>query len=416
MASPPQSAPADRKLFRFFFSYSWKNRGEPLKRFFKDLTEQVRKLVGGTADYVAFRDRITMESGTDWPAGILDAMATSQVLVYLLSSDYIQSEFCGKELQAFLERVAEFKTLNKDAPTPLFIQPVIWVPLITADLPQPLGRIQPEDDAFPADYAKRGLESLAKRRDKTAYNSVVETLAYRIVTAAAGDRLPILTKYTSHEQIPNAFVAQEPARPPEPEIGPQRETGVRCVYVAPKGWHWQPYHPPEQMKIGSLVQQLLTNLHYREVVLEDEDDPGLTMDAVVAKLEAAAKNDQIVLLIVDARAAGVYPYQEFLQKFNEKVPINNAVVIPWKDGVIDDAELRMKLEQNLRYLFKSKYFGLQPLPFFKPRITSVDEFRNVVPGLLETMRVTIDTSRAAQKIIESSRTAPQVRSSRDQPA
>jgi FxsC-like protein len=402
--------------FRFFFSYSWKNRGEPLNRFFKDLSEAVRKLVGGAADPVAFRDRITMESGTDWPDGILEAMTTSQVLVYLLSIDYIQSEFCGKELQVFLERVAEFKRLNKDTRPPLFIQPVIWVPLLTAEVPEPLGRIQPEDEKFPADYAKRGLESLAKRRDKTAYDKVVEMLAIRIVKAAAGDRLPILTKYTSHEQIPNAFVQHEPARPPEPEPERPRETGVRCVYVAPRGWHWQPYHPPEEMKIGSLVQEIVAlRLQYREVLLEDEEDPGLTLDAVVGKLEAAAKNDQIVLLVVDAQAAGVPRYEEFLKKFNDKVPMNNAVVIPWKEGAIDDVELKNKLEQKLRYLFKSKYFGLQPLPFFKPRITSVDEFRNVVPGLLETMRVTIDTSRAAQKIIESSGSAPQVRSSRDQP-
>jgi hypothetical protein len=51
--------------------------------------------------------------------------------------------------------------------TPLFMQPVIWIP-ISGTLPEVLGRAQAEDDEFPSDYATKGLESLAKLKDKTA--------------------------------------------------------------------------------------------------------------------------------------------------------------------------------------------------------------------------------------------------------
>jgi len=115
-----------------------------------------------------------MMAGTEWPTGLLDAMATSQVLVYLLSADYIQSDYCGKELQVFLERVESFRRANPGV-APRFIIPVIWVPIVASTLPLLLGLIQQADDAFPEDYASKGLESLAKRRDKTAYQSFVDT-------------------------------------------------------------------------------------------------------------------------------------------------------------------------------------------------------------------------------------------------
>jgi len=212
-----ENQPSTRSPFRFFLSYSWKNRGRPLERFFKDLAEAVRKLVGGPIEDIAFRDRVTMMAGTEWPTGLLDAMATSQVLVYLLSADYIQSDYCGKELQVFLERVESFRRANPGV-APRFIIPVIWVPIVASTLPLLLGLIQQADDAFPEDYASKGLESLAKRRDKTAYQSFVDTLALRIVRGAEGSPLPPVSRYESLDEIPNAFLAEEPVgRRTEPE-------------------------------------------------------------------------------------------------------------------------------------------------------------------------------------------------------
>ena len=436
-----------RPPFRFFLSYSWKNRGRPLQRFFEDLAEAVRKLVGGAVEDIAFRDRVTMTAGTEWPAGLLEAMETSQVLVYLLSADYIQSAYCGKELRVFLERVDLFQRTNPGI-KPHFIQPVIWAPVLAPALPRGLGIIQPSDDAYSEDYSFKGLESLAKRRDKTAYQSFVDTLAIRIVTAVQGPILPPLTRYKSLDEIPNAFLAEEPvARPPESEnLTPETETGVRCVYVAPKqaevmellkmrrvvpngeerplrtkadsyspvgGWHWQPYNPPAPVKIGSLVQQLITDLPYHEILLEDEDQPEGSTDRALERLRTAAKRQQIILLIVDAWAAYLTKYKDLMLKLDEVAPINNtAILVPWNEADLDTKEVQQDIELQLRVLFKSKYLGAQPSPFFKPRVTNIDDFRSLVRKVVEAIRIDIETLRAAQKKVESTRSTPQVRSSR----
>lgn len=435
--------------YRFFFSYSWNNRSKPLARFFDNLAKKVRDLVGGPLEQVAFRDRVTMEAGTDWPDGLLEALKTSQVLIYLLSTDYIQSDYCGKELQIFLERVERFKAEHPQEKVPLFIQPVMWVSVDAKTLPKRIGRIQPEDNAFPTEYAARGLETLAKRKDKTLYNKVVDELARRIVAAANGDRLPRLEHQDNLNKVRNAFLDDEPIgrqvgpEGPTPEV--QRETGVRCVYVAPKhseaeelkiqvvkvagkdrplrtnygdgGWDWQPYRPPVAMKIGSLVQQLTTDIPYREIQLQDEDQPDHTIDIdnVIRRLENAARNDQIILLVVDVWSAYLKYYQEFLVKFDNAIPMKSAVVVvPWNEGDSDTVELRETLERQLRDIFKSKYLGTQPFsPFFKPRVTTIEEFRTILTSVLKTIRDGIDTYRAAQRqIIEPGGPAPEVRSSR----
>jgi FxsC-like protein len=442
-----ENQPSTRPPFRFFLSYSWKNRGRPLERFFTDLAEGVRKRVGGPIEDIAFRDRVTMTAGTDWPPGLLDAMATSQVLVYLLSADYIQSDYCGKELEVFLERVETFQRTNPGVP-PHFIQPVIWVPILASTLPQRLGMIQPSDDAYSEDYVSKGLESLAKRRDKTAYQSFVDTLAARIAAPGQGSFLPPLTRYKLLDEIPNAFLAEKPfgGRAESETAAPEAEVGVRCVYVAPKqsevmelmkmprpisngeerplrtkadsyspggGWHWQPYNPPATVKIGSLVQQLITDLPYYYIPLEDEDQPEGSTERALERLSAAAKRHQIILLIVDAWASYLTKYKELMLKLDEIAPITNtAILIPWNEADVDTQELRQDIELQLRVLFRNKYLGAEPSPFFKPRVASIDDFRDLVRKVVEAIRIGIETLRAAQKKVESTRSTPQVRSSR----
>jgi FxsC-like protein len=436
--------------FLFFFSYAWRNRGRPLERFFHDLAEEVRKLKGGPVEEVAFRDRLTLAPGADWSQDLFDALITSQVLVFLTSPDYILSDYCGQELQAFLDRIAKLQNLNPGAQLPLLLLPVIWVPVQPAALPGVLSHTVLENDTLPGEYAARGLESLAKQRDKTAYRTVVERLAARIIQSSTGDPLPHGDSYTSIQAVPNAFRQDQPKGreklPPAPAPA-ERKMGVRCLYIVPKGaeveelktrqvtvsgkvrplrtntngystedgWHWQPYHPLADVAVGSIVQQLVIDLPYREVLLDDEDGAAWSADKIIERLERAAANDQIILVIVDAWAGYLQPYEDLLRKFDRAVPGNAAaVLVPWNEADPDAMELRTELENNLRTLFRSKYAGNQPLPFFKPRVTTLEEFRNTVPALVEMIRIGIETYRAAQRpLIEPTGPAPTVRSARD---
>jgi hypothetical protein len=194
-----------------------------------------------------------MKAGTEWEPALFEALKASQALVYLLSVDYLQSDNCGKELQAFRFRLAEYRRLAReklrtagatadhakaqvDLQTPLVIQPVIWIPLSVSGLPPALRMLQADDDAFPKTYATQGLESLAKQRDKTAYRRCVDIIGNRVLQAAHGDPLPMLPGYSAYAEIPSAFASVKTVEPPAhqalPQSIPSGPTPLTCVYVA----------------------------------------------------------------------------------------------------------------------------------------------------------------------------------------
>jgi|GEM_PF-5133594 len=416
--------------YRFFLSYSWKNLGPPLRRFFTDVSNHVRDRVGGPLSEVSFRDRVTMKAGTAWPDGLFEALQTTQVLVFLHSVDYVQSDFCGKELEAFLARVRAFQRANPGEPTPLFIQPVMWITPAVIQLPSAIAGLQPEDDEFPEEYAKVGLQSLATKRDKAGYKRCVELIGDRIIKASQGDRLQPLTDYDTLESIPNAFTER-------PRVisasGGTTEIEVKCVYVAGKkgeidelcaaddpesrrdvscygtdGWYWQPFNPPSDTKIGSVVQQMLTEYRYQEVPFGDN------IDHLIDELRAAAERDEIVLLIVDAWSSFLQRYKTFLSRFDSSVGWNNAIIAPRNNCDEQTTASRATLDAQLRLLFRSKFFGPQISPWFRTDIHSIDDFRSVLVSVLEMIRSEIETRRAAQLQIEGPSIA-QVRTSRERP-
>jgi len=206
-----------------------------------------------------------------------------------------------------------------------------------------------------------------------------------------------------------ATTRNEPSKRDAPRYGCWR-------YYAPiaDGWHWQPYLPSESVEIGTVVQQLITDLPYREVPLGDFDQPEWSVDDVIRKLQMAARSDQIILLIVDAWAGDLKRYKELLTSFSGNVPVNRtAVVVPWNERDEETVQQQMVLQAKLRSWFRDHYFGDQPGPFFKPRVTSLEEFRTILPKVLELIRNGIESLRAAERqIIAPVRPVPQISSSR----
>ena len=91
--------------YEFFCSYARANNNDYLKRFFKDLSENVREKLGGQigAD-VAFFDQTEVELGADWDATIVDALNSTRALVALASPAFFKSPYCSKELGLFESR------------------------------------------------------------------------------------------------------------------------------------------------------------------------------------------------------------------------------------------------------------------------------------------------------------------------
>jgi len=76
-----------------------------LRKFISEIELLVaRKLGLGKVDNLIFVDERCIECGDKWGTVLSDAARTSRALMCFVSPNYLQSEWCGKELQVFLDR------------------------------------------------------------------------------------------------------------------------------------------------------------------------------------------------------------------------------------------------------------------------------------------------------------------------
>jgi len=102
--------------YDFFLSYSRGNSGPQLKRFFKDLSDVVRQKRGlPQGATVGFFDQNSLERGDEWESEIVDAIQTSKVMVAITSPAYFKSDYCGKELGLFQQRIAAQPTVDRQS-------------------------------------------------------------------------------------------------------------------------------------------------------------------------------------------------------------------------------------------------------------------------------------------------------------
>jgi hypothetical protein len=84
--------------YDFFFSYTRANNDAYLKRFFEDLSTEVRERRGlPQSSGVGFFDQKEIELGADWDREIVEGLQQSSVLVAVASRAYFKSSYCGKE-------------------------------------------------------------------------------------------------------------------------------------------------------------------------------------------------------------------------------------------------------------------------------------------------------------------------------
>lgn len=102
--------------------------GEHVEEFFKDLAVNVRHLIHLPAGVPAgFMDQ-EMRGGMDWTDELIHAVGTCQVLVALLSAEYLTAPWCRMEWHAFAQRAVRQRPGAKRSPRQGCIIPVIWAP------------------------------------------------------------------------------------------------------------------------------------------------------------------------------------------------------------------------------------------------------------------------------------------------
>ncbi|WP_327010399.1 TIR-like protein FxsC [Dactylosporangium sp. NBC_01737] len=156
-----------------------------VKRFFDDLTANVNELIGSSPGQVTGFIDVAEDGGVRWREQVLHAAGTCQVLVCLLSTDYLfRSEWCPREWSAFASRrVVRRDTRRPDGETA--IVPVLWAPFLRPLPPvvAEVNRFTPTglpDSSYNAMYQEYGILGLLRTGQDGVYDAVVWKLAMHI--------------------------------------------------------------------------------------------------------------------------------------------------------------------------------------------------------------------------------------------
>lgn len=157
----------------------------PFLDFFGELSQHVNELhYRRSGADPGFMD-LTMDGGLAWEREVLKAVGTCQVFVALLSSPYVNREWCGLEWSAFRRRRSWRLDLCAWTETNECIVPVLWAPLSDAAMPsvvREVERFSPpplKAGSLAAAYREQGLRGL-RITEPESYAATVWWLAMKI--------------------------------------------------------------------------------------------------------------------------------------------------------------------------------------------------------------------------------------------
>jgi KAP-like P-loop domain-containing protein/TIR domain-containing protein len=198
--------------FFFFFSYDRRDSEcrNDFKKFFDMLSSQLSELAVGNAGFAEWSDEEPTER---WPDEVAQALQGCGVFVPVYSRGYFASEYCGKEFQAFLNRLDRYMTHQSESrPRPRLVLPILWDN--PNQLPSPPHSAIADFDYLRSElgreYYERGLNYFMRTRNNNFIDLFVQKHADKILELADRHRLPPLTDLPPLDSIPSAF--DEPAR------------------------------------------------------------------------------------------------------------------------------------------------------------------------------------------------------------
>jgi hypothetical protein len=171
----------------FFVSYaSTAKTSQYVGSFFRELSDHVCELVGRSpgddSGFLAQR----LPGGREWAPELIHAVNTCQVFVPLISSSLINSDWCGREWDAFARRLVT-KRLTGRPDQETAIVPVTWSRTVAEHEPNVVQKIQrfepPLDEGDPTlsqryrDNGVYGFRAMGRDND---WQVVIWRLAERI--------------------------------------------------------------------------------------------------------------------------------------------------------------------------------------------------------------------------------------------
>ncbi len=400
--------------FQFFFSYARADDSDGrLKKFFRALSKEVRDQTGlSPKEVIGFRDTENIQTGDDWSEELKEALQTSRVFICLVSPTYINRDYCGKELQVFLNRLERYQAPGDHlAKKPRVILPVLWIP-IKGEIPKALSRLQLHDDDLPPEYKAEGLRYLMRLKTKeSAYQEFLIRFAEKVVEVAKGPELPSIHPAPNIEDVRSAFHASPDSMT---DIGAEPDAGgpniVKFGFVAAKkdemqgvknsveyydnkgGWWWSPYLPAEKRTVGLIAQEAASNENFRYLEMPIDQ-------ATIQRLERAEEKKEIVVIVVDPWTIFVSRYKEIMLLYDGESHFNCAALVPWNEEDQDTIESRSLLEDTLKVTFRAKSASERTL-YFNDSICSADDLRAGMQSTLTQIRLKIIEVSEAEKRIQ----------------
>ncbi len=359
----------------FFLSYAHvpphdlSDGGDPnqwVERLFRALCEHIMHLTRVPAGSAGYMDR-DLRTGDNWPHTLSDRLSTCRVFVPLYSPRYFESEHCGKEWAAFLERAPLHG--GPDA-----IVPAIWAPMRTMTLPHAAQAIQFNHADLGSRYAEEGFYGIMKlSKYRNQYQTATFGLAQRIIEVAESTPMPYgrIRDYTT---VPSAFADHTPERPVTmtvvaPDLRHLPE-GRDAYHYGRTPHEWDPYRSRNGMRpLADCAVELARSRGFLPHVgtLEEHADA----------LSAEVPHSPGVLL-VDPWATAGDDCRQALRPVNRPGRQWITVMVPWNS---EDQET-VQQEPRLRDCLQAALGHKLTEPAAVPNVPTLDAFRSILPDAL----------------------------------
>ncbi|MEY4806681.1 MAG: hypothetical protein RLZZ206_1070 [Cyanobacteriota bacterium] len=408
--------------YDFFFSYRRADFGAPMREFFTDLGEEVRKLRGLDKDVnPAFFDQESIETGDNWDAALQAALQQSRVLVPLYSPAYFKSEYCGKEWQSFQFR-REAYAAKHGCDQPAVIRPVVWIPIRLGDkftLPdtvsQVVKRVQYTWGEEDSDVNRHGLEQMVRLRtvNSKLYWQFLRNFAEGICDAINRFNLLPQTPTRSLMDIPSAFGDVQPV--PTPVVPAAVQPGFRrhvrfifaalhpndlgagrnpSPYGANGGSDWKPFYPGLKRRIGPLAAHIVSDAE-----LDFDSDLIELPNDLAGTVQAALKEGKPVVVFLDRWSLyASVDYQTIFHDFDKHNFSNCAVLLPWNPGDPELAANSVTIDQVLRDALPFRNQYAPSSPYYCKNVSSVDELSQTLREVLNSIQAEMRRSAPVRRV------------------
>ena len=393
--------------YDFFLSYARDDDSGYMRKFFSELNEAVRARRGKRGnESCGFFDQSRIELGADWGESISSALQTSRTLICAYSPTYFRSEYCGKEVSVFLERVKLHIKLQaaeaKEATLPV-IKPILWEERKYISAPSSMQHIQYSIGPIDAPQNVIGIRQLrhiGKHRDR--YRGFIETLAGDIVSSADRYPLPPLPYRPSLQSNTASFGGIDDSISLGNSLQNTERSGPKYVdfyfvaaspselnhgnvlkleaYLEEGGPDWKPYFPACTQPIGALAQNVAG-----ENGLSFLSSPMAFTERLTDAVRVAEQKGRIVLIFLDPWSLSISKYADAILDLDRQNYFNCCILVPCYNAGAESNEYQINVGNKLSSYLPHRTAFPNTL-YFRSLITSEEQLKAVIREVLGRLR------------------------------